>query len=92
MDQIDELDVNDVAVQKKFQAEYTRASRFQKKFLGKENSKVKVDNLDIKSYIKHVLIEGTVEEKRELLGEIQNKLILKERKIILENISNDSGN
>jgi len=43
-----------------------------------------VSDIDIKSYVKHVLTKGSIDEKRELLGEIRNKLILKDRKIILK--------
>ena len=84
MDQIDSLSLNDKSVRKKFQAEFNRATRFQRKFLGSKKIETKVSELDIKSYVKHVLSEGSVEEKRELLGEIENKLVLRDRKIILE--------
>jgi len=86
MDQIDNLNINGAAVQKKFQAEFNRATRFQRKFLGSKQKETKVSELDIKSYVKHVLKEGSNEEKRELLGEIENKLILRDKKIILKEI------
>jgi site-specific DNA recombinase len=84
MTQIDNLEINDVAVKKKFQAEFNRATRFQKKFMGKDTVETEVSELDIKGYVKHVLSEGSIDEKRELLGEIKNKLVLKEKRIILE--------
>jgi site-specific DNA recombinase len=84
MNQIDQLEINDVAVKKKFQAEYDRATRFQRKFLGVDSQKTEVNDLDIKSYVKHVLTEGTVLEKRELLGEIKNRLILRNKRIVLK--------
>ncbi len=83
MNQINNLEINDVAVMKKFQIEFDRATRFQRKFLGSEKQNTKVSDVDIKSYVKHVLSEGTVDEKRELLSEIRNRLVLKNKKIIL---------
>jgi len=84
MDQIDNLNMNSAAIHKKFQAEFNRATRFQRKFLGSKQEETKVSELDIKSYVKHVLKEGSNEEKRELLGEIENKLVLKDKEIILK--------
>ncbi|MGB8815659.1 MAG: zinc ribbon domain-containing protein [Minisyncoccia bacterium] len=58
MSQIDNLDVNISEVKKKFQKEYDRSSMFQKKFMGIKNDKIETTDLDIKSYVKHVLTEG----------------------------------
>ena len=69
---------------KKFQKEFERASRFHKKFMGIQDKQSKVSDLNIKSYVKHVLTEGTIDEKRELLGEIKNKLVLRDKRIVLE--------
>lgn len=85
MDQIDNLDINDSEVKKKFQMELNRANAFQNKFMGAKIEKPKISDLDIKGYVKHVLTEGSLEEKRELLGEIKNELVLKDKEIILMN-------
>jgi hypothetical protein len=45
--------------------------------------KEKVSEIDIKRYAKYLLEEGTTEEKRELLGNLQGKLVMKDRKIAL---------
>lgn len=84
MDQVDMLEINDKEVKKKFQIEFNRATKFQRKFLGSKIQETKVTDIDIKSYVKHVLSEGAVDEKRELLGEIRNKLVLRNKKIVLE--------
>ncbi len=39
--------------------------------------------MDIKRYAKYLLEEGTTEEKRELLGQLRGKLVMKDKKITL---------
>ncbi|MDD4333266.1 MAG: recombinase family protein [Patescibacteria group bacterium] len=48
------------------------------------NIKIKEKKTDTKSYIKYVLRNGRAEEKREILDNLSSKLILKDKKIILE--------
>jgi hypothetical protein len=52
---------------------------------GDNNSKTKIKEkgADIKAYVKYVLENGKIEEKREMLGNLNNKLTLKNRKILL---------
>jgi len=47
----------------------------------KENNNVDVD---IRNYAKYLLKEGTLVEKREILSFLKSKLILKDRKILLQ--------
>ena len=82
---ISEMDMDEKIVRKKFNEEYQRVRKFQKSFLGTGNTDGKEQTFDTKIYVTHILAEGTIEEKRELLGSLKNKLILRDRKIILEN-------
>jgi hypothetical protein len=38
----------------------------------------------IKTYAKYLLTEGTINEKRDLLGNLKSKLVFKDKKILLE--------
>ena len=40
--------------------------------------------VDTKNYVKYLLAEGTIYEKRELLSLLKSKLTLKDKKISLE--------
>lgn len=80
---IDQLELDVKSVKKKFDEEYKRMTRFQKTFLGSKTPKVEYE-LDIKQYMIHVLKEGSIEERRELLQTLRSKVVLKEKKISVE--------
>ena len=54
--------------------ELKRHNRFQKTVLGLSNPNAKHEEVDIRTYAKYVLKEGTNEEKRELMGCFKSKL------------------
>ncbi|MCX6746457.1 MAG: hypothetical protein NTX00_05640 [Candidatus Parcubacteria bacterium] len=41
-------------------------------------------DLDIKNYAKYILKEGSVYEKRDLLSNLRSKLVLKDKKLVIE--------
>ena len=49
------------------------------------SEKAKADEMDVRRYAKYLLENGTLPEKRELLGHLKGRIVLKERKIALEN-------
>ncbi len=49
------------------------------------SEKVKADEMDIRRYAKYLLENGTLPEKRELLSHLKGRIVLKDRKIALEN-------
>ena len=48
-----------------------------------KQDKIEID-VDVRNYTKYLLKEGTLIEKRELLGCLQSKLFLKDKKVMLE--------
>ena len=71
-------------IKKKFDDEYARMRKFQRAFLGTKTAKSDGDEFDPRQYATHVLTEGSVEEKRELLVALQSKIVLRNKKISLE--------
>lgn len=60
-----------------------RYNKIRAKLLGaKENDKAL--DVDVRNYAKYMFKEGTMLEKRELLGCLKNRIVLKDRKITLE--------
>jgi hypothetical protein len=49
-----------------------------------DKDKNKNTDIDIRNYAKYLLREGTLLEKRELLSFLKSKLVLKDKKIILQ--------
>ena len=80
---IGNLEMNEGIIKKKFDEEYKRMAKFQKSFLNVHDNGSLEKDFDPKRYAVHMLNRGTIEEKRELLGCIKNKMILKEKKITL---------
>jgi hypothetical protein len=82
---LDDLDVNEIGIKHKLEQEIGRYNKFQYGVLGlKKELKSKMDGVDVKTYAKYILKEGSVIEKRELMGCLKSKFILKDRSIYLE--------
>ncbi len=82
---IDEIDVNEIGMRYKFEEEVSRLNKFQKIFFGaKKMAKANTRQINLKDYAEYILREGTVVEKREFLGCIKSRFILKNKAVILE--------
>jgi len=83
---IDKIDLNDVGVKQKLEQEMGRFNHFRNKVLGlSEEQKAKQGGLDLRAYAKYLLKEGTLEEKRELMQSFKSRLVLIDKKVVLEN-------
>jgi hypothetical protein len=65
---IDKIDMNQAGVQIKFEEELKRHNKFNKGVLGVNKTDKEHDEIDLKTYTKYILRDGTNEEKRELMG------------------------
>jgi len=81
---IEKLEMNEGVIRKKFDEEYKRMAKFQKLFLSYyDNTSIEKD-FDARRYASHILNQGSIEEKRELLGCLKSKICLKDKKILLK--------
>jgi len=80
---IDKIDLNEIGIKQRIRAEVERHKKFQAGLLGIK-SVINVAAIDIRNYAKYILREGTVYEKRELLGCLKSRLILKDKILMLE--------
>lgn len=81
---IDKIDINELGMRVKLEAEVERFNKFQNMILQDKNPKRKTKPaVDMRVYAKYVLKEGSALEKRELLANLRSKIILKEKKLIL---------
>ena len=71
-----EIDINELDVQKRFQEEFKRASKFQRMFIGAKEPTHINKELNHKTYVTYVLQDGTIAEKRELLGMLKSRIII----------------
>ena len=80
---IDAVDLDELGIKEKIKQEIMRINRFNTEVLGNKKEKNDID-IDIRNYVKYLLKQGTILEKRELLSCFKTKLVLKDKKIILE--------
>jgi len=84
--EFDKIDVNELGIKIKFEQEVERYRKFRKGVLNiSRDAATEPQEIDIKTYAKYLLKEGSVIEKRELLANIKSRLKLTNKKIVLEN-------
>ena len=81
---VDKLPLNQITAREKLQQEMERFRRFTESVLGDQLAKTKIGHIDLRSFAKYILQEGSREEKRELLSCLKTKLFLKDRHILTE--------
>ncbi|OGZ26769.1 MAG: hypothetical protein A2365_01700 [Candidatus Nealsonbacteria bacterium RIFOXYB1_FULL_40_15] len=80
---MDKIDLDELGIKSKIEQEIARFNKFRVGVLGHEKEPNNTD-VDVRNYAKYLLKDGTIIEKRELLYFLKSKLILKDKKIILE--------
>jgi len=82
---IDKISVNELGMKAKLEREVKRFHRFQQSVLDKEPTKDEVvKDVDIKNYAKYILKEGSISEKRDLLILMKSRLVMINKKVVLE--------
>lgn len=79
---IDNIDLNKLALKDRIQKEVNRFKRFQSKLLQSKTT-VTIKEIDIREYVKFILEEGELEEKREVLNCLRGSLKLTKDDLIL---------
>jgi hypothetical protein len=79
---IEKIDINEIQIKEKIKTDVEKFTNLQNFFLGKKE-KVSIPSVDIRGYTRYVLREGSDVEKRELLGCLKGKIILKQKIISL---------
>lgn len=90
-DIIDKMDINELGMRHKFQEEVDRHRRFQKNVLKEKIEKVDGLDIDIRTYSKYLLKEGSMEEKREVLGCIKSRIMVKNKEVTLMGDEKETG-
>ncbi|MFA5934553.1 MAG: recombinase family protein [Candidatus Paceibacterota bacterium] len=80
---IDNLDLDSSGIKKKLSFEIERHKKFHSNIMGKKNELYEAKDVDIRNYAKYLLTEGTMFEKRDLLGCLKSKIILKNKIVFI---------
>lgn len=78
---IDKLEISKLGIQKKMRDEIERFSKFQEIASG-ESKQIKTKDINVRNYLKYLLRNGSVLEKREVLENIKTKINLVNKKIV----------
>jgi hypothetical protein len=81
---LDKINLNESEIKNKLNEEAERFKKFQK-ILSGSKEKIIVEDVDVRNYAKYILQEGSVAEKRDLLGSLRTKIIYKQKQLILGN-------
>ncbi|NLZ96981.1 MAG: recombinase family protein [Candidatus Magasanikbacteria bacterium] len=81
---MDKVDINELGMRVKLEAEVNRFNKFQNMILQDKNPNRKTKPaVDMRVYAKYVLKEGSSIEKRELLVNLRSRITLKDKKLTL---------
>lgn len=81
---LDMVSLDEIGMKDKIKTEIESHNEFQESVLGREViEKVKIKEIDIRNYAKHILRKRSIYEKRELLSHLRSKLILREKQLSL---------
>ena len=79
---MDRVNLDKFGIRSRIEEEIKRFNKFRTGVLGQKQEETSID-VDMRSYAKYLLKEGTLIEKRELLSCLKSKLTLKDKKISL---------
>lgn len=88
---IDQIDVDEIGIKEKIKKEVERIKKFQMVML-KKREKIDISDIDIKNYAEFILRDGSNFEKRELLGCLKSKIMLKNKAISIYPHNPSHGN
>jgi len=80
---IDQVSISEIGMKEKIKHEVERIKRFNQSVLNVKQQ-IQIKDVDIRDYAKFILKDGTVEEKRELLGCFKSKILLKNKEVSIQ--------
>lgn len=81
---MDQIDLNQTGIQIKFNDELKRYNKFNRGVLGMSKSGGTHKEIDLKTYAKYILMDGSNEEKRELMGCFKSKIKVTAKVVTIE--------
>jgi DNA invertase Pin-like site-specific DNA recombinase len=81
---LDVVSLDEIGMKDKIKTEIESHNEFQESVLGRVvKEKVKIKEVDIRNYAKHILRKRPIYEKRELLSHLRSKLVIKDKQLSL---------
>lgn len=83
---VDQISIDEIGARHLIEREVSRYNKLQSAMRGKKE-RVLADEMDLRKYAKYLLKEGTRDEKRELLSHLKNRIVMKDRKIAVADVT-----
>lgn len=80
---IDQVDLDRSGIKKKLEAEIERHKKFHSGIMGRTDENYSAKDADVRNYAKYLLTEGSILEKRDLLGILKSRLSLAAKMLAL---------
>ena len=80
---MDRVDLDKSGLRKKLEVEIERHKKFHSNIMGKKEEEYRAKDVDIRNYAKYVLNEGSIFEKRDLIGCLKSKVQISNKRISL---------
>lgn len=80
---LDKVNINELGMRQKLEDEIARFNIFQRSVLGSTDKLKNREDMDVRNYAKYILKEGSVSEKRELLGNLRSRIVYKDKTLTL---------
>jgi len=81
---MDEIHLDEIGMKEQIKNEIERHKKFQSGLLGIKEKTVKAGDIDIRNYAKYILRDGTIFEKRELLGCLRSKVVMNNKQVRIQ--------
>lgn len=81
---LNQIDLNETGVHDKFEEELKRYNKFHRAVLGVKKTQSSRHEIDIKTYVKYILKEGTNEERRELMGFFKSRIRVTKKVVTIQ--------
>ena len=80
----DQININELGMKTKLEDEIRRFSHFQRTVFGSDGTQEADEaEVNIRAYAKYLLRQGSISEKRELLGNLRSRLVYLNKRITL---------
>lgn len=79
---MDDLEIKTIPMREKITQEVHRFKKFEQMLMGRKTN-ITVKDIDIRNYAKFILLEGTIDEKREFLRCLNNKISFRDKRVSL---------
>ena len=80
---LDKVNIDELGMRQKLADEIKRFNIFQRSVLGSTDKIKNTKDTVIRNYAKYILKEGSVSEKRELLGNLRSRIVYKDKTLVL---------